>query len=220
LEDGYEESYDESLNKTAVVDAVSEKATESTEIGQSLEEVADFGSQENNYVATEGSESELVQAGFGEVGDDMVTTAAGDEASAIDSSELRENVEAVSQEFSGESESGFAEFSDEAAYESDSVASAGASVDEYDYDDNNDNDETDSAQVNTLEGKYREIKNPETIDVPSDEKSESAEEPRFSTADYGLRTEKHKAQERDESEFEEDEHEHHPDRLSAAEPNT
>jgi len=78
--------------------------------------------------------------------------------------------------------------------------------------------EGDSAPLQDVESEYAE-----TTQMPSEDEPESAQESRFSTANYGLRAHEqgeHEEQDREEADYAEEEHDHHSDRLSATESNT
>jgi hypothetical protein len=86
-----------------------------------------------------------------------------------------------------------------------------------------DYDDTASIEGNSVPLQDVESEYAETTEMPSEDEPESAQESRFSTANYGLRAHdqgEQEEQDREEADYAEEEHDHHSDRLSATESNT
>ncbi len=217
------ESREETM-ATAVASAETVESLETEEMEEvTTSEQPHDGQQQDNYLVIDENTSESV--------DEFDTTSFAEGFEA----QTSEAEETANVEFASDYESDTAdtvEFLEE-AYEAVSVTSDDGSDREqspviedtdssaamHSNDDETVSDEQASNQAKDVEQEYAD-----TAETQIEDETDIAQEPRFSTASYGLRVSardsaEHVERERDQSEYAEEE-DHHSDRLSAAEPNT
>jgi segregation and condensation protein B len=235
----------ESVEETMTAAAASAETAELPETLQSTQEEVSAseslqnGQLQDKFVAVDGNTAEFVQADSREPVDDLLATTIAENQPTTESAGVEaqnsEAAETVGVEFSSKHGSDTADTVElleqadgpvSATSDDDGEQGAGA-VEDIDASAvmHNDNEETVSIEGNSAQPQDVEHEHAETVEMQSEEESESVHETRFSTANYGLRESEHEKrenaeQQRDQSEYAEEEHDHHSDRLSAAEPNT